>query len=267
VVCRLSGRSTAVLAAAVALGAPSSGGSTVGVAVRVEPAAGGAGTTFAVSFVAPRRTGVVGSIRLHDQVSIETSSARSGCLSRVSKLVPDTRRGQRVRVRLDPAAFKGHWCVGVFKGRLLEQQTAVCPPGSLCPMYVRIRTIGRFSLVVRRPPGGDVSPPVFAGLQRAFACTPGPQRPGQTTPFSLTWQPARDDRTAAAAIVYDVYYATRAGGEDFSRPSWTTPPGAPGFRTPGLPSHASAYFVVRARDAAGNEDHNSREVAGVDPCL
>ena len=48
---------------------------------------------------------------------------------------------------------------------------------------------------------------------------------------------------------------------------WPRPPGATRFRTPGLPSHGSAYFVVRARDAAGNEDRNSREVAGVDPCL
>ncbi|HEY8645806.1 MAG TPA: hypothetical protein VIL77_08020 [Gaiellaceae bacterium] len=269
-VCRLWGFLSAVLlAAVVALALVSRSASAGGVVVRVEPAAGGPGTTFVVSFTAPARTGVIGSMRLRDELNVETTSAVRGCLARASERVPDARRGQRVRVSLDPATLGGRWCAGVFRGRLLELQMAVCPPGALCPMYVRIRTIGRFSLVVRRAPsaGGDVTPPTFAGLERAVACTPGPQRPGETTPYALSWQPASDDTTPAAGIVYDVYFASRAGGEDFSRPTWTTPPGATRFRTPGLPSHGSAYFVVRARDAAGNEDRNSREVAGVDPCL
>jgi len=253
---------------AVALVLVPSGASAVGVAVRVTPAVGAPGTTFVVSFVASRKIGVVGSIRVRDELTVEMASPVAGCLERASAFVPDANRGQHVRARLDPVASGGRWCLGLFQGRLLELQTAVCPPRVLCPMYVRVRTIGRFSLVVRRAAeGADVTPPVFAGLQRAFACTPGPRRPGETTPFSLSWQPASDDETATAGIVYDVYFANRPGGEDFAQPTWTTAPGATGFRTPGLPSQASAYFVVRARDAAGNEDRNSREVAGVDPCL
>ncbi|MHB8468306.1 MAG: hypothetical protein ACYDCH_00915, partial [Gaiellaceae bacterium] len=65
----------------------------------------------------------------------------------------------------------------------------------------------------------------------------------------------------------DIYVATTPGGENFSQPTWTTVPGATSFRTPGLPSHGDAYFVVRARDAAGNEDANTREQKGVDPCV
>jgi hypothetical protein len=34
-----------------------------------------------------------------------------------------------------------------------------------------------------------------------------------------------------------------------------------------LASHGSFYFVVRARDAAGNEDRNTIEVHGSDPCV
>lgn len=117
----------------------------------------------------------------------------------------------------------------------------------------------------KRP--GDETPPTFPGLQSAFACTPGPQRPGQTTPFNLSWEPAVDDTTPPAAIVYDVYLATEPGGEDFAHPTWTTDPGATGFRTPGLVSHGSFYFVVRARDLAGNEDANVVERHGVDPCV
>jgi hypothetical protein len=113
----------------------------------------------------------------------------------------------------------------------------------------------------------DNTPPKFAGLQQAFACTPGPQSPGQTTPFTLSWEAAADDVTPPALIVYDIYLATTPGGEDFSQPTWTTPPGATSYRTPGLPSHGSFYFVVRARDQAGNEDGNTVERRGVDPCL
>jgi hypothetical protein len=91
----------------------------------------------------------------------------------------------------------------------------------------------------------------------------GPEPGGST----LSWQAAHDNLTAASEIVYDVYYATTAGGEDFIRPTWTTPLGATSFRTPGLPSHGDAYFIVRARDADGNEETNTREQRGLDPCL
>lgn len=110
-------------------------------------------------------------------------------------------------------------------------------------------------------------PPTFTGIEKAFACTPGTQRPGQTTPFTLTWRAASDNVTPSAQLVYDVYVASSPGAEDFARPTWTTPPGVTSYRTAGLGSHGSFYFVVRARDAAGNEDANTIEVHGADPCL
>jgi hypothetical protein len=82
----------------------------------------------------------------------------------------------------------------------------------------------------------------------------------------LSWQPATDNTTPTAQILYDVYLATTPGGENFSSPTWTTAPGATSFETPGLASHGSFYFVVRARDRAGNEDHNTIEIHGSDPC-
>jgi hypothetical protein len=148
----------------------------------------------------------------------------------------------------------------------------VCPLRELCPAFASfVAVIGRFNLNVHRtggppPPRGDNTPPTFAGLESAFACTPGPQRPGQTTPFTLTWKAATDDKTASSQIVYDIYESTTAGAEDFSRPTWTTPPGVTSFKTPGLPSHGTFYFVVRARDQAGNEDQNRVERPGIDPC-
>jgi hypothetical protein len=189
-----------------------------------------------------------------------------------------------VHVRLDAGKLGGRWCVGGYSGEINELESAVCPHGLACPTYVRLLgTVGRFTLEVRapvtpRPPtptatttptpttSGDTTPPSFGGLQSAFACTPGPQRPGQTTPFRLSWQPATDNLTPSSQIVYDIYLASMPAGENFSTPTWTTAPGATTFTTPGLSSHGSFYFVVRARDSAGNEDQNTVEVHGNDPC-
>jgi hypothetical protein len=241
------------------------------VVATVAPAVGGPATVFVVSFRAPADTGVVGSVRLRDLLTATSASPRVDCLGGIRVAVPDARRGARVRVRLAPARLGGGWCAGVYHSTVVELQTAVCPQGSACPTYVRfLRTVARFTLTVRgpAPPAGtDRVPPTFAGLTRAFACTPGPQRPGQTSPYTLSWQPATDNHTPASQIVYQIYYATTPGGEDYSHPTWTTPPGSTSFRTPGLPSHAAAYFVVRAQDAAGNQDTNTHEQQGLDPCL
>ncbi len=240
-----------------------------GVPVEVVPAFGGPATTFVVSFITPARTGVIGSIRLRDLLTATHVSAGPGCVAQISMPVPDARRSQRVRVRLDPKSLGGNWCAGIYHGKVVELQSAVCPPGTACPTYVRlVGTVARFSLTVRAAPAeGDHVPPTFAGIAHAFACTPGPQRPGETTPYTLSWQAASDKVTPVAQIVYDIYFANTSGGEDFARPTWTTPPGATSFRTPGLPSHGDAYFVVRARDAAGNEDTNTHEQKGIDPCV
>ncbi|MHB8471024.1 MAG: hypothetical protein ACYDCH_14910 [Gaiellaceae bacterium] len=253
------------LAALLLVAQPGSAAERVA-SIRVTPAVGGPGTTFVVSFVAPARTGGTGSVRLRDELTATSASAGKRCLAQVQATAPATGRGRSVRLALDPTQLHGPWCAGTYNGKVLTLQTAVCRRGEPCPDYVLVRgTVGRFSLHVRAT--GDRTPPLFAGLVRAFACTPGPQRPGQTTPYTLGWQAASDDLTPADRIVYDIYVATAPGGEDFSQPTWTTVPGATSFRTPGLPSHGDAYFVVRARDAAGNEDANTREVKGVDPCV
>ena len=239
------------------------------VPARVTPSAGTPASTFVVSFVSPVRTGVIGSKRFLHRLSAVSATPTKGCLPQVESSVPIARKGQRVRVKLDPFALGGRWCTGRYTGKIVELQTLVCPPGTMCPTYVRmLGTVARFTLVVHATPAGsDVTAPTFGGLERAAACTPGPQRAGETTPYTLSWQAASDDHTTSAALVYDVYYATSAGTEDFTKPTWTTDLGATSFRTPGLPSHGTAYFVVRARDAAGNEDGNTREQRGLDPCL
>ena len=58
--------------------------------------------------------------------------------------------------------------------------------------------------------------PVFAGLEQATTCIPGPIGKGRSSSYRLSWKSASDNVTPAGAIVYDIYQATKSGGEDFS---------------------------------------------------
>jgi hypothetical protein len=104
--------------------------------------------------------------------------------------------------------------------------------------------------------GGDTTPPTFAG---AASATPSPNA------VTLSWKAASDAVTPAAQIVYLVYQASSAGGERFATPSYTTPPGATSFTVGKLAINTKYYFVVRARDAAGNVDGNQVEVSATTP--
>jgi hypothetical protein len=119
------------------------------VPTRVIPAAGTQTSTFVVSFLSPRRTGVIGSRRFLDKLTAVSTTTGKNCLSQVDSPVPVARKGQRVRVRLDPSALGGRWCTGRYTGKIIELQTLVCPPGTMCPSYVRLLgTVARFTLVV-----------------------------------------------------------------------------------------------------------------------
>jgi hypothetical protein len=112
----------------------------------------------------------------------------------------------------------------------------------------------------------DRTPPAFAGLTAATTCVPGPIGPGISSSYHLGWEAASDNRTKPKGIVYAVYQATHPGGEDFSRATYLSKRGATSFETPKLPSSQSWFFVVRARDRAGNEDANTVEREGVNLC-
>ena len=109
-------------------------------------------------------------------------------------------------------------------------------------------------------------PPKFAGLKSATTCVPGPID-GQSTSYHLGWDAATDNVTPSTKIVYDIYQATSRGGEDFSSATYTTRRGATSFATPPLPADKLFYFVVRARDRAGNRDSNQVERQGVNLCV
>ncbi len=113
----------------------------------------------------------------------------------------------------------------------------------------------------------DHTAPTFAGLKSATTCIPGPIGGGRIASYNLSWDPATDNVTPSKKIVYDVYQANTSGGEDFSTPTYTTSAGATSFATPPLATDKYFYFVVRARDQAGNSDSNTVEREGQNLCV
>ena len=103
----------------------------------------------------------------------------------------------------------------------------------------------------------DTEPPAFPG-ERYFAAEA--TNYGEIT---LTWDPASDNITPQSQIVYLIYQSLTPGGENFSSPTYVTAPGATSFVVTGLSQEAAYYFVVRARDLAGNIDSNTLEVWAV----
>jgi len=110
----------------------------------------------------------------------------------------------------------------------------------------------------------DRTPPTFAGLKSATTCIPGPID-GQTASYHLSWDPATDDVTPSTKIVYEIYQATKPGGEDFFSATYTTRRGAASFTSPPLPADELFYFVVRARDRAGQPRRQSGRAPRCEP--
>lgn len=246
----------AVALAGLAIAATGLAGSQTTVRVTVTPKSGGPRTRFVVRFRAPARTGVIG--LLDRRYEIKVRGKGTGCAQSGGAEVPPTHRGQRVSVKLP-----GPWCVASYLGKLVETEGPHCRTGQPCPEFAtRVRTIARFSFKVVNP--RDTAAPAFAGLKSAVQCFPGPETPGEQRPVSLSWNAATDNVSQGSKITYDIYMADSAGGEDFSQPNWTTQ-GATSFTTPSLPP--GRFFVVRARDEAGNEDHNSVERQAENPCV
>jgi DNA-binding beta-propeller fold protein YncE len=153
-------------------------------------------------------------------------------------------------------------------GKALDGAISVAESADGKSVYVGSAFSQAVAVFAREPNlGADRTPPTFAGLESATTCIPGPIGGGTSSTYHLGWDPASDNVTPSSEIVYDVYHATKPGGEDFSTPTYTTPAGATSFTTPPLPADKTHYFVVRARDQAGNRDSNAVERAGQNLCV
>lgn len=100
----------------------------------------------------------------------------------------------------------------------------------------------------------DVTPPTFAGAEGVANET--------TKSLDVIWTAATDDLSSPDQIVYEIYQATKPGTESFTTPTLTTLPGATSATISGLSAGKKYYFVVRARDKAGNAETNTIEVVG-----
>jgi len=151
--------------------------------------------------------------------------------------------------------------------RLPSEARLYRPAGALILLLLLAGAV----LLVISPPAeakrADHTPPSFGGLKSAITCIPGPGGGGMTTSYNLSWDPATDNVSLSKKIVYDVYQANTSGGQDFSTPTYITSPGATSFTTPLLSTDKDFYFVVRARDQAGNRDSNTVERRGYNLCV
>jgi hypothetical protein len=101
----------------------------------------------------------------------------------------------------------------------------------------------------------DPTPPTFGGVTNVSV-----QPDARTATFS--WSPATDPVTPQSEIVYDVFQGLSPGDEDFTTPIATSAPAATSVFATDLTPDATLYWVVRARDKAGNRDSNTVEVSG-----
>ncbi|MDH4190804.1 MAG: fibronectin type III domain-containing protein [Betaproteobacteria bacterium] len=102
---------------------------------------------------------------------------------------------------------------------------------------------------------GDATPPTFAGASSLTVLS--------GTSMTLGWRAATDNVTSAANMVYVIYRATTSGGQNFAAPLAITAAGALSYVDSTATAAATKYYyVVRAKDAAGNMDSNTAEVFG-----
>jgi hypothetical protein len=99
----------------------------------------------------------------------------------------------------------------------------------------------------------DQTPPTFDGAQSAERAADGA--------ITVAWRAATDDSSPVNAIVYDLFEATTSRAQDLSIPAAVSNPGITQMVIRGLNAAVAHYFIVRARDEAGNRDMNTKEVA------
>jgi hypothetical protein len=244
--------------------------------VSVTPGSGGPRTHFTFRFRVPVATGTFGLVIRRDTLSV-TGPRAAGCVSNASAVLRTARKGSRARLSIAPGApSRGGWCAGLWHGTVVQSEVGRCRPGPpiVCPdPLLAPRTIARFRFRVKpattpAPPApSQADVPTFAGLISAVTCPAPLPRPQFILPrpnsYTLVWKAATDPVTPSAQIVYDIFVATRPGGENYAQPSYTTAPGATSYTTPSTAPTGTLWFAVRARNAAGHEDQNTVERQGI----
>ncbi len=95
----------------------------------------------------------------------------------------------------------------------------------------------------------DTMPPSFVGLVAADSLSPGDIR--------LDWAPAIDNQTRSDEITYEIFVGSSPDQFDFTNPMFSTTGGVTSIIATGFTPGNLYYFVVRAKDKAGNVDTNN----------
>jgi hypothetical protein len=149
--------------------------------------------------------------------------------------------------------------------KVLESLLAVSEPGATSflvknlpdadkPTFFAVRArdgAGNIDLNVKEVsalPGKDVTPPSFAGCSGAVTNNGGG--------IDVLWDPAADDGTAPADLIYEVWASTVPELQDFGAPPNGSSVGGSAVTITGLAPSTDYYVVCRARDASGNQDKN-----------
>lgn len=109
----------------------------------------------------------------------------------------------------------------------------------------------------------DTTPPVFAGITSATTPTAGTATPAGSVSTRLGWTAASDPDNSTSSIVYLVYRSTSAitSTNITSITPFTTAAGATAYTDTGLTQGTTYYYVVRAKDPAGNTDTNTVQLS------
>jgi hypothetical protein len=180
----------------------------------------------------------------------------------------DRRTGPRQRASLASSLTYLLYQASSPAGQSYAAPSFTTPPGATSFSVGKLATSTSYYFVVRArdeagnidtnkvevsaktPANSDTMPPTFAGVAAATAAG---------TDVTLSWSAGSDNVSVPADLVYLVYQATSAAGENFTTPTYTTVPGATSYKVTGLLPNTTYYFVVRAQDTAGNIGVNSVE--------
>lgn len=100
---------------------------------------------------------------------------------------------------------------------------------------------------------GDFVPPAFAGVQNVVGCGSGC--------LDLSWSAATDAQ-GSTPITYNIYMSTTSGGQNFASADFSIASTSIQINS-GILDDTPYYFVVRAKDSAGNEEPGATETVGV----
>ncbi len=115
----------------------SASGAPTSLRVTVTPSMGAPTTTFTLHFSPPASARDLGHTRLGYTVSLSGPAGAGRPAARLVE-VPTAVKDTPTPVALDPAKLGGSWCAGTHTARVVELETPVCSPGTMCPDFIRV---------------------------------------------------------------------------------------------------------------------------------